>query len=72
MKETKIKEEFKSMSELELKEKLEVLRRKRLNLAINSATAYVKDYSQFKKLRRGIARLLTYLQQKQKSVTKKK
>lgn len=64
MKETNIKEELKSLNEQGLKERLEVLRRERLNLVINVATAHVKDYSQFRKLRKNIARVLTYLRQK--------
>ncbi len=67
MKETKIREEFKSMTEHELNEKIDAMRREKVNLNINVATAHVKDYSQFKKLRKNIARALTYLQQKQNS-----
>ncbi len=70
MKETKIREELRSMSEKELKSKLEELRRERLNLVINAATAHVKDYSLFRKLRKNIAQALTYLRQKQTSETK--
>jgi len=70
MKETKIREELRSMSGKELKSKLEELRRERLNLVINATTAHVKDYSQFKKLRKNIAQALTYLRQKQISETK--
>ena len=69
MKESKIKDEFKAMNVEELKEKLEALRRERLNLVISAATAHVKDYSQFKKLRINIARVLTYLRQKQKGIS---
>jgi len=65
MKDTNIKDELKSLTVDELKAKLEDLRREKLNLAINSATAHIKDYSQFKKLRKNIARVQTYLQQKQ-------
>lgn len=70
MKETKIKEDLRSMNEQELRAKLEALRRERLNLIISAATAHVKDYSQFRKLRKNIAQVLTYLGQKQKSITK--
>jgi ribosomal protein L29 len=66
MKKAKLKEELKSLNEHELKEKIEILRRERLNLIINAATAHVKDYSQFKRLHKDIARALTYLKQKQK------
>lgn len=68
MKRKKIKEEFKLLSNEELKIKLETLRRERLNLLMSASTAHVKDYSQFFKLRRNIARVLSYLQQKRKEV----
>ena len=68
MKRKKIKEEFKLLSNEELKIKLEALRRERLNLLMSASTEHVKDSSQFKKLRRNIARVLSYLQQKQKEV----
>ena len=35
-----------------------------LALRLNSSTSHVKDYSQFKKARKNIARILTYLRQK--------
>ena len=35
-----------------------------LALRLNSSTSHVKDYSQFKKGRKNIARILTYLRQK--------
>ena len=69
MKETKVKEDLKSMNVSELKAKRDVLRRERLNLVINAVTAHVKDYSQFRKLRKNIARVETYLRQKQNNVT---
>jgi len=69
MKETKIKEDLKSMNVSELKAKRDALRRERLNLVINAATAHVKDYSQFRKLRKNIARVETYLKQKLNNVT---
>lgn len=65
MKKTKMRGELRSMSEGELKTKLQSLRRERLNLVINAATAHVKDCSQFKKLRKNIAQVLTYLSQAQ-------
>jgi ribosomal protein L29 len=68
MKRTKIKEELKLFSNEELKIKLEALRRERLNLLMNASTAHVKDYSQFKKFRRNIARVLSYLRQKRQEV----
>ena len=49
---------------LELQKKLNEFRRKLLNLTLNTSTTHVKDYSQFKKLRSNIARVLTYIRQK--------
>ena len=69
MKEARFKEELKGMNVKELNDKLISLRRERFNLAINSATAHVKDYSQIKKLRRNIACVLTYLQQAQEKIS---
>ncbi|TET06990.1 50S ribosomal protein L29 [Candidatus Dependentiae bacterium] len=68
MKRKKIKEELKLLSNEELKIKLETLRRERLNLLMSSSTSHVKDYSQFKKLKINIARVLSYLQKKRKEV----
>ena len=65
MKITDLKDEMKAMSKQELKTKIESLRRQLLNLKINVATAHVKDYSEFQRLRRDIARGLTYLRQKE-------
>jgi len=65
-----MREELRSMNESGLRSKLQELRRERLNLVINSATAHVKDYSQFKKLRKNIALVMTFLQQKQNAKTK--
>lgn len=43
----------------ELLEKLEGFRRELFTLRLSSSTSYVKDNSQFKKLRKNIARALT-------------
>jgi len=69
MKMTKLKEEFKQSSPQELKEKLDVLRRELFGLTLNASTTHVKDYSQFKKLRKNIAQVSTYLQKKEKRAT---
>lgn len=63
MKITKIKEEFRQSSIQELQEKLDNLRRDLFGLRLNSSTSHVKDYSQFKKLRKNIAQASTYLEQ---------
>ena len=53
------------MNEVELKEKIEAIRRELFSLRLNASTAHVKDYSLFNKLRKNIARGLTMLHQKQ-------
>ncbi|MFZ5954090.1 MAG: 50S ribosomal protein L29 [Candidatus Dependentiae bacterium] len=64
MKISKIKEEFAQMSVEQLAEKLENLRRELFSLRLNASTAHIKDYSQFKKMRRNIARTLTAIGQR--------
>lgn len=64
-KSNKAKEELKNLSAQELQTRAEDLRRARFVLNLNAKTAHVKDSSQFKKIRRTIARVLTYLHQKQ-------
>jgi large subunit ribosomal protein L29 len=64
MKVTKVKEELKQGDIAALAAKLNDLRRELFTLRLNAATAHVKDYSQYKKLRRDVARVLTYLRQK--------
>ena len=59
MKISKLREEIKKADDVQLDEVLERLRKQLFAERINSATAHVKDYSQFKKLRRHIARVLT-------------
>ena len=64
MKIRKFKEELKQDNVQALAVKVDAARRELFRLKINVATAHVKDYSQFKKSRRNIARILTYLRQK--------
>lgn len=64
MKTNKIKDEFKQLEPKDLMLKLDALRRDLFSLRLNSSTSHVKDYSQFKKNRKNIARILTYLRQK--------
>ena len=59
MKITKLKEELRKANVEQLRETLEQFRKQLFTLRINSSTTHVKDYSQFQKLRRGIARVLT-------------
>ena len=60
---SKIKEELHSLNPIQLKDKINELRREYFSMQLNSATAHIKDYSQFRKLRKNIARALTYLKQ---------
>ena len=52
---------LKELSREQLVEKLGQLRRDYFSVRLQSKTAHVKDYSQFCKLRRGIARVMTLL-----------
>ncbi len=63
MKVTTVKDELKNLNAQDAAAKLEALRRELFSLRINVATSHVKDYSQFKKLRKNIARLETYQRQ---------
>ncbi len=60
----KIKEEFKQLNKQELLTKVDALRRDLFSLRLNAITAHVKDHSQFQKVRKNLARALTYLNQK--------
>jgi ribosomal protein L29 len=64
MKISKFKEELKQMDLKDLILKLDAIRRDCFSLRLNSSTSHVKDYSQFKKGRKNIARVLTLLRQK--------
>ena len=65
MKVTKIMEEFTQLSSVDLQEKVNGFRRDMFSIKLNAMTAHVKDYSQFKKLKRTIARALTVLNKKE-------
>ena len=64
MKITKLKEELKALNSHELEKKLDLLRREYFELKLNAMTAHIKDYSQFGKLRRAIAVVMTYKRQR--------
>lgn len=53
----------------ELQQKLDSTRQDLFGLRLNAATSPVKDYSQYKKLRRQAARLLTAMQLKKAEST---
>ena len=61
MKLTKQREQLKGLGEKELMEKVSAFKRELFGLRLNSVTSHLKDYSQFKKLRKNVARALTYL-----------
>jgi len=67
MKLSKEKEQLRSMSVKELESKLGALKKELFSLRLNSMTAHIKDYSQFKKIKKSVARILTYLNQKRLS-----
>jgi ribosomal protein L29 len=64
MKSNQFKEELKKLEIKDLIFKLDALRREYFTLRLNSSTSHVKDYSEFKKSRKNIARALTVLRQK--------
>ena len=61
MKLTKQREQLKGLGEKELRDKVSEFKRELFGVRLNSKTSQVKDYSQFKKLRKNVARALTYL-----------
>lgn len=54
----------------ELHYALEETRRGLFGLRLNAATTHLKDYSQYKKLRRQIARILTVIRSKNNAINK--
>lgn len=63
----KVKKEIKQLSGNDLHEHINALRQDLFGLRLNASTSHVKDYSQFKKLRRAIACAMTHLQQQRVS-----
>jgi ribosomal protein L29 len=59
-----IKKELKNLDTDDLMIKEMSFRQELFSHNLNTATAHVKDYSQFKKLRKNIARAQTYRRQK--------
>ncbi len=59
-----LKSDAKNLTQEELAAKCVALQQELFSLRINRTTSHIKDYSQFKKIRKNIARLLTYLRQK--------
>lgn len=67
MKIKEIRDEFGQLGIAEILAKIEAMRQELLSYRLNAVTSHVKDYSQFKKLRKNIARGETYIRQKQVS-----
>lgn len=59
--------ELNKLNVLELKERLDQLKRAQFGLRLNLLTSHVKDFSQFKKIRREIARIHTFIKQKEQT-----
>jgi ribosomal protein L29 len=68
MKEMSLSKKLQELSIEVLRNRLEATRRDLFGLRINAATSKIKDYSQYKKLRRDIARLLTVINAKEKLI----
>lgn len=64
MKVTELKNELLKLQISELEEKIEEWRATLLSLRLKSATSHIKDISQFKKLRKNIARGIVILNDK--------
>lgn len=64
MKTSQLRKELEKHSKDKLLKVLNDYQRELFSLNFNAATTHIKDYSQFKKSRKNIARVLTVLQQK--------
>lgn len=64
MKVDKFKQELTQMSDADLHERLDGIRRELFSLKLNISTTHNKDYSLFKKLRKDTARILTFIRTK--------
>lgn len=63
MKRGDLKEELRRLDNNGLKAKLEGFRKELISLRLNTSTAHIKDYSQFKKLKSNIALVQTLLKE---------
>jgi len=63
----KEKNELRELDIAELQQGILELKQQLLALKLDVATSHVKDYSLFKKLRRGIAQLSTFQRQKEQT-----
>jgi len=67
-----VTQELRTMNVEQLHQQIEDLRRALFSLRLSAATSHIKDFSQFKKLRRNIARGLVVLGEKQNGSSKRK
>lgn len=67
MKVSAFKDEIQNLTVEELNTKVQGLRHKLLNLKLSVSTGHVKNNSEFKKLKKDIARVLTLVNQKESS-----
>lgn len=67
MKKSELKKELAALDEAALQGRVVTLRHELFSYRMNSIAAHVKDYSQAKKLRKTIARALTYARQRTQS-----
>jgi large subunit ribosomal protein L29 len=65
MKEMSLSQKLQQLSVEDLQNRLEGTRRDLFGLRLNAATSQLKDYSQYKKLRRDIARIMTAIRAKE-------
>lgn len=65
MKEMSLSQKLQQLSVEDLQNRLEGTRRDLFGLRLNAATSQLKDYSQYKKLRRDIARIMTAIRVKE-------
>jgi len=65
MKQIGFTQKIQQLSAEDLQKKLDGTRKDLFGLHINTATTHVKDCSQYKKLRKQIARILTVMQSKE-------
>jgi ribosomal protein L29 len=62
------KQELQLLQHDQLREKVDEVRRELFSLRLNAATTHSKDYSQFNKKRKTIARMLTFMAQKKNAI----
>ena len=68
MKQIGFMQKLQQLSAEDLQDKLDGTRQDLFGLRLNTLTAHVKDYSQFKKLRKDIARIMTVIHSKEKNL----